>query len=170
IPDDHSSARSAAEEHTQQTKPSAFVQVSVAVSETPRTDTDNSLLHNPEPIISMLDCQGLNVSQSNKDKIQAGKYIELGLLLDNIVSTDSREQRTMQVRIPKDKLQVLTLLLKQFSQQRKITLKGLQTLVGSLNFFSRAVSPGRAFNRRFYQATCKASKPFHLIRITKAMK
>jgi hypothetical protein len=51
--------------------------------------------------------------------------------------------------------------LKKFSKENKITLKDLQSLVGSLNFFSKAVRSARAFNRRFYDLTVKAKKPHH---------
>jgi hypothetical protein len=49
--------------------------------------------------------------------------------------------------------------LKKFSKENKITLKDLQSLVDSLNLFSKAVRSARAFNRRLYDLTVKAKKP-----------
>ena len=44
----------------------------------------------------------------------------------------------MIVRIPQSKMNALVAELKIFSKENKITLKDLQSLVGSLNFFSKA--------------------------------
>jgi hypothetical protein len=62
----------------------------------------------------------------------------------------------MMVRIPQSKMNALVAELKKFSKENKITLKDLQSLVGSLNFFSKAVRSARAFNRCFYDPTVKA--------------
>ena len=53
------------------------------------------------------------------------------------------------VRIPQSRMNALVAELKKFSKENKITLKDLQSLVGSLIFFSNAVRCARAFNRRF---------------------
>ena len=45
----------------------------------------------------------------------------------------------MMVRIPQSKMNALVAELKKFSKENKITLKDLQSLVGSLNFFSKRV-------------------------------
>ena len=52
----------------------------------------------------------------------------------------------------------------------KTTLKELQSLVGKLNFFGKAIRGSRAFNRRFYNAMIGVSKPWHHIRISKGMR
>jgi hypothetical protein len=62
----------------------------------------------------------------------------------------------MMVRIPQSKMNALVAELKKFSKENKITLKDLQSLVGSLNCFSKAVRSARAFNRRFYDLTVRA--------------
>ena len=55
----------------------------------------------------------------------------------------------MMVRIPQSRMNALVAELKKFSKENKITLKDLQSLVGSLIYFSNAVRCARAFNRRF---------------------
>jgi hypothetical protein len=51
-----------------------------------------------------------------------------------------------------------------------VTLKELESIFGSLAFCANALTAGRAFSRRLYMATNKASKPHHLIRITTGMR
>ena len=51
--------------------------------------------------------------------------------------------------------------------KKKVTLNQLQSLCGSLAFCTRALSVGRASNRRLYLATAKAKKSIHLIKVTK---
>jgi hypothetical protein len=50
---------------------------------------------------------------------------------------------------------------------KKVTLKQLQSLCGSLAFCTRALPAGRAPNSRLYLATGKPKKPLHLIKVTK---
>lgn len=71
----------------------------------------------------------------------------------------------MAIRIPQEKLEVLKADLIFYSKQKRITLKYLQSLVGSLNFFGKAIRSARAFNRRFYDLTMKAKKPHHFIKL-----
>ena len=68
----------------------------------------------------------------------------------------------MMVRIPQSKMNALVAELKTFSKENKITLKDLQSLVGSLIICSKAVRSARAFNRSFYDLTVEAKKPRHL--------
>ena len=74
------------------------------------------------------------------------------------------------VRIPEEKLKLLIRDHKFYLSQNKITLQNLQSLVGSLNFFSKAIRSARAFNRRFYDLCAKAKLPHHLIRLNKEVK
>lgn len=76
----------------------------------------------------------------------------------------------MNVKIPPDKIVKTLETLKKVLGKKKVTLKDMQSLVGSLNFCTRAVSSSRAFNRRFYDATIGARKPHHFIRITRPIK
>ena len=82
--------------------------------------------------------------------------IFLGLVIDT---------HDLTVKIPIEKVRQLQALLLNCLRQKKVTLKEIQVLVGALNFFSRAVPSARAFNRRFYDATCGVKQTHHFIRL-----
>ena len=75
----------------------------------------------------------------------------------------------MAVRIPDHKVEELSKLLSELSSKNKITLRQLQSFVGKLSFFSRAICSSRAFLRRFYDAMSHLKKPHHCLRISKGM-
>jgi len=80
------------------------------------------------------------------------------------------DTKTMEVRIPQNKLQELKDNIFEFRYKRKkVKLSEMQSLIGKLNFACRAVVPGRAFCRRMIDSTMGARKPFHRIRITQAL-
>eukprot|EP00105_Crassostrea_gigas_P040664 XP_019924812.1 PREDICTED: uncharacterized protein LOC105333150 [Crassostrea gigas] len=56
-------------------------------------------------------------------------------------------------RLPEDKLVNLRQLLAKTVHRRKVHLKELQSLIGSLNFACQVVTPGRAFLRRLIDST-----------------
>lgn len=85
----------------------------------------------------------------------------LGLEIDSI-------QR--QVRIPADKIHSLKQKLLMVQSRKKVTLRELQSLAGSLNFCCRAIPVARAFIRRLYDVMAGVSHPNHFIRVTKAVK
>ncbi|XP_062578413.1 uncharacterized protein LOC134240321 isoform X1 [Saccostrea cucullata] len=85
----------------------------------------------------------------------------LGLEIDTI---------EMVIRIPQPKVVMLTDMIKDMLGKKKVTLRDLQSLVGMLNFFGKAIRSSRAFNRRFYDAMSGASKPHHYIRISIGMR
>ena len=89
------------------------------------------------------------------------KLTFLGLELDTV---------EMVVRIPSDKLATLLGLLNMALLKMSMQLKEMQSLVGSLNFFSKGVPNARAFNRRFYDAMCGIQKEHHHIKLTKEIK
>ena len=74
----------------------------------------------------------------------------------------------MLIQIPDEKVQELLYFLNEESKRKKITLRQLQSLCGSLAFCARALPAGRAFSRRLYLACDRARKPHYLIKITKA--
>ena len=75
-------------------------------------------------------------------------------------------------------------MLSKFLENRKATVKDLQTLCGYLNFLNRAIHPGRCFMRRMYskyadlwnkKATSKDQnkkllKPYHHVKLDKEFK
>ena len=46
----------------------------------------------------------------------------------------------------------------------------MQSLIGSLIFYCRAIIPGRPFCRRLINATCSLSKQYHHLRITRPIR
>ena len=69
----------------------------------------------------------------------------LGLTIDTI---------KMVVRIPKDKMQDITLIL--------VTMAELESLTGKLNFVTKAVPAGRSFTKRVYQSFQGIPKHRHI--------
>ena len=82
----------------------------------------------------------------------------LGLELDSV---------HMEVRIPQDKIIEVISSIKLVLTKDKVTLKIMQSLIGTLNFFCRAIVPGRPFCRRLINSICGLTKPHHHLRITK---
>ena len=72
-----------------------------------------------------------------------------------------------QIRVPEEKMSALVLMLQDFMTKSKVTLRKMQSLIGSLNFVCKAVGPGRAFLRRLVDLTRGVRQPHHLIRISK---
>ena len=75
----------------------------------------------------------------------------------------------MLIQIPDEKVQEQLYLLNEASNRKRITLRQLQSLCGSLAFCARALPDGRAFSRRLHLTCDRARKPHHLIKITKTM-
>lgn len=98
---------------------------------------------------------------AEKTVLPTTNLVFLGLEIDTV---------KMQVSIPQEKVYQLSTLLKFWVGKRKIKLSELQSLVGKLNFFSKAIPGSRAFNRRFYNAMIGTSKPNHHIRISGSMR
>ena len=67
----------------------------------------------------------------------------------------------MEARLPSDKLEKLSNMLRKFLHKEKATLKEIQSLIGLLNFACFVVVPGRAFLRRIIDLTIGLKKPHH---------
>ena len=76
----------------------------------------------------------------------------------------------MIIKIPENKISELKDKIMLVMGNSKVTLRTLQSLIGSLAFCTKALPAGRAFSRRIYAATSKAKKPHHFIRVINAMK
>ena len=85
----------------------------------------------------------------------------LGLVIDAV----KRE-----VRVPGDKINALRSKIQSFWGRNKLSLKEIQSLVGSLNFVCRAIAPGRALIRRLIGLTRGLRKPHHKVRVTPGAK
>ena len=73
------------------------------------------------------------------------KLVYLGLEIDSIRQC---------VSIPPEKLLAIRQKVYEALEASKLTLKELQSLIGSLSFVCRAVTPGRPFLRRLIDLTC----------------
>ena len=103
-------------------------------------------------------CQrfGVPIAQE-KTEGPATNLTFLGLAIDTVAR---------QIQIPTDKQVALQNTIVSVLDQKKITLRNLQSLLGRLNFVCKAVRPGRAFLRRLHDLARGISKPHHKIRIT----
>ena len=81
----------------------------------------------------------------------------LGLAIDSVRGL---------IRVPAPKVQALRAKIQTVLGQKKISLVDIQSLVGSLNFVCKAISPGRAFLRRLIVLMQGLSKPHHRVRIS----
>lgn len=89
------------------------------------------------------------------------KLIFLGFEIDTL---------EMIIRIPEAKVNVLRNLIESFLGREKVRLQEMQSLVGMLNFFSKAIRSSRAFIRRMYDAFRGVFKPHHHIRLSVGIK
>ena len=69
----------------------------------------------------------------------------------------------MEARLPRDKLDDALNLVTRFARRKKVTLRELQSLIGTLNFACKVIVPGRPFLRRLIDLTIGISRPnFHI--------
>lgn len=88
--------------------------------------------------------------------------IFLGMLINAIDRT---------VGLPKDKVDRALGELTHLLQAKKVTVLYMQKLTGLLNFFCRAIVPGRAFTRRLYSKFASTSlKRYHHLRVDKELR
>ena len=80
----------------------------------------------------------------------------MGIILDSL---------KMEARLPADKINRLSLLIKQFENKHSCTLKELQSLIGSLNFACKVVPPGGPFLQRMIDLTRNIKKSHHHIKL-----
>ena len=71
-----------------------------------------------------------------------------------------------QIRVPDNKVQSLRAHIVDALSKSKLTLRQLQSLLGSLNFVCKAIAPGRAFTRRLIALTCGLRKPHRKVRVS----
>ena len=100
---------------------------------------------------------GLPVKQE-KTVLPATSVILHGILVDSVA---------MELRLPDDKVEECLAKLRAALHAKSITLRSLQSLLGSLNFACRAIVPGRPFLRRLFDLTSGVVSPHHHIRLAK---
>lgn len=107
-------------------------------------------------------CDDINIPLSEeKTEGPTTNLTYLGFELDTVA---------MKIRIPLDKISKARHCLQETIASKKVRLNAFQSLVGLLNFFTRAIPSGRAFNSELYFAMSQAKKPHHFIRITTSIR
>ena len=107
-------------------------------------------------------CKELGVSiAQEKTEGPSTSLVYLGYLLDTIKS---------QIKIPGEKILRLLELIDSALSHKKLTLKELQSLTGSLKFCAKAMPSARAFIRRMYASMSNVKKPHHRICLTLGIK
>ena len=102
-------------------------------------------------------CDNLNVPIAPEKTIGPTTVLEyLGYTIDTI---------EMRITLPQDKVNVLLSKINNILTKKKVSKNELESLVGSLNFCTKAIPAGRAFNRRMYTLISILKKPFHLTRV-----
>ncbi|KAK6195007.1 hypothetical protein SNE40_000528 [Patella caerulea] len=71
----------------------------------------------------------------------------------------------MEARLPADKLSKCWDLLDRYSNKKKISLRDLQSMIGTLQFATSVVLPGRTFLRRLIDLTIGIRRRFYMIRL-----
>jgi hypothetical protein len=72
---------------------------------------------------------------------------------------------SMQARLPQDKLEAAVNLVRAYRRRRKVTLRELQSVIGTLAFACKVVIMGRPFLRRLIDLTIGIAKPHFHIRL-----
>ena len=91
----------------------------------------------------------------------ASKLTFLGLQIDSDFQT---------VSIPLEKITSIKSKVERAISAPQISLRDLQSLIGSLSFVCRAISPGRAFLRRLIDQTCNIRNPKSKIHLSDGAK
>ena len=81
----------------------------------------------------------------------------MGIILDS---------HKMEARLPVDKVERIKTALYEFQSKRSTTLQELQSLIGTLNFACKVISPGRPFLQRMIALTRGVKKPHRHIKLT----
>ena len=106
----------------------------------------------------ILSFKNLNIPISAAKTEGPCKVIQfMGIILDS---------HTMEARLPEDKIQRIKTALSEFRSKRSTTLQELQSLIGTLNFACKVISPGRPFLQRMIGLTRGVKKPHHHIKLT----
>ena len=109
-------------------------------------------------------CQEINLPVApEKTFWGTTRLVFLGLLIDTVLQM---------VCVPLEKIQKLKRLIAYFlhKENKKVTLREMQSLCGHLNFLCRSVVPGRAFLRRLYFSTSGIKKANHHIYLKRYIK
>ena len=104
-------------------------------------------------------CTSLQIPLNQSKTVLATSTVILhGIHVDTVNLTAS---------LPVDKVQSLKTSIQSVSKCKSVTLERLQSIIGSMNFASKVVIPGRAFSRRLIDLTKGVTKSHHHIHLNK---
>ena len=104
-------------------------------------------------------CTKLGVPLARDKSVSpTSKLTYLGLEIDALNQT---------ISIPSVKLASIVTKVQSALNANILTLRNLQSLIGSLSFVCKAISPGRAFLRRLIDLTRNIKKPWHRVSLSK---
>lgn len=108
-------------------------------------------------------CRDIRLPTSEEKTVRATRIIIfLGLLLDGL--------RRL-IGIPEPKVMKALNQIDTINSAKKVTILQLQRVTGLLNFFCRAIVPGRAFTRCLYAAFSQSNlKQHHHVRVNGELK
>ena len=87
-------------------------------------------------------CKEINFPVAeDKTELASPILIFLGIILNG---------RSFTLMVPEDKRLSALHLLQRFIDSKKVTVRDIQVLTGTLNFLNRPIAPGRVFTRRMY--------------------
>ena len=72
--------------------------------------------------------------------------------------------------MPKEKVQELISKICLVRDKKTEKLRHMQQLIGSLNFATRVIDPGRPFLHRLIKSTMGVNKPHHHLKVTNSMR
>ena len=107
-------------------------------------------------------CQELNVPIATEKTVWPCTCLTyLGYQLDSI---------TFEIKMPEEKVQNLLRIIESTLGRKRIKLKEMQSLTGSLAFCAKAMPTARAFIRRMYASMSGVARPHHHIRLSKGIR
>ncbi len=107
-------------------------------------------------------CEHLGVPLAEEKSIApTTKIVYLGIQIDSIRQSLS---------IPQEKLERIVAKIESALQATKLSLKEIQSLIGSLSFVCRVVAPGRPFIRRLIDLSCGLKVGWHKTRLTEGVR
>lgn len=107
-------------------------------------------------------CKELGVPLAEEKSVgPTSRLVYLGLEIDAVRQI---------VAVPEEKMSKISEKIQRALQASEMSLREIQSLIGSLSFICRAVAPGRPFLRRLIDLTCGVKKQWHKIKLSSGAK
>ena len=133
------------------------------------------IIHYSDDFLMFTRCDLMTALDHLKRLKKAFHYLDIPVADDKLVGPANElpylgieiDTNNFTISIPNDKVNELMEQMPWWCGRRTCTLRELQSLNGKLNFFSKAIRPGRMFTRRLIDLTKTVSKPSHFVTINK---